>query len=525
VAGARLEQASVAVEGGNYGRAQDLLLWSDPLLSHPDLSDVRSDLERLKAQVSTYAEFKALLDDARFACRFGSRAEKSRGRADCERLITLYDEIEHRRDRGASGLPPLNAEQEQLFREDVFEAFLTAAHVEQELARGKGEAAEQEAARQALGWLDQAERVLPGTRNLRVHRAPCRERLGDGAGAKADVEAARAIVPTVAVDHFWHGFANYLRGDEARDKKDAKTAQDFYHQELAEYAAFLQLRPDHFWGYFNWANCHAQLNTRPDLHDALVGFTACIRLRPSFPWPYNNRGTVHLRLAEPEMAMADFTAALARNSVYPEAHTNRGLAFLAQGKTDLALQDFGRAIELNPDAVAAYAERAEIHAQRKQYAEAAHDYTRLLDLGADRAPLLEKRAAAYRSLGRTDEAIQDYGALLALDPKNLGARAARADLLFARGRYAEMLGELDLLIEAKPGAAVLWQRRGLLSWLNLKDFDAALADLNEFAGLAPKEAEPHRCIGVILLGRRQYGPALEALKRAVDLRPGYPEAI
>jgi tetratricopeptide (TPR) repeat protein/tRNA A-37 threonylcarbamoyl transferase component Bud32 len=522
----RLDQAVEAIAGGNYPRARDLLQWSDPLLtSHAGLAAERAELETLRSQVGVYAAFRELLDNARFACRFGSRAQKEEGRGWCRQLLSLYDEIEAHTGRGAAGLPPLNDDQQQLFKEDVFEAFLTAAQVEQDLARGGGQAAEEAAARQAVDWLNRAEQVLPGTRALLVHRAPSLDRLGNHDAARADMDKALTIPPASAVDHFWHGFANHLRGDEALLKKDVKAAHDFYRLEIAEYAAFLQLRPDHFWGYFNWANCHAHLNEKADLYDALIGFTACMRLRPDFPWPYNNRGTVHLRLEEFEPALADFTAALARNPHYPEAHANRGLAYLALGKTDLALDDFTQAIALDPDHVAAYTKRAEIYQQRKQNAEAVHDYTRLLDLGGDKAPLLEKRAAAYRALKQPDEAIQDYGQLIALNPKNLQGRATRADLLLERERYAEAREDLSRILDAAPKAAPVRRARAIINWQKLREFDAALADWEQLAREAPSDPEPPRCIGVILLGRRQYGPALVALQKALDLRPGYPEAV
>src|SRR5262249_42754654 len=59
----------------------------------------------------------------------------------------------------------------------------------------------------------------------------------------------------------------------------------------------------------------------------------------------------------------------------------------------------------------------------------------------------------------------------------------------------------------------------------LKEFDAALADFERFAELAPKDAEAYRCIGAILLGRKQYPAALDAIRKALTLQPGYPEAI
>jgi tetratricopeptide (TPR) repeat protein/tRNA A-37 threonylcarbamoyl transferase component Bud32 len=491
-AGQRLDQAKEAVAGGDYHRAQDLLQWSDPLLgSHPALRDVRSELHDLKARVDVYAEFKERLDGVRFACWFGSRRQQEESRRHYRELLELYDEIEGRTGRGSAGLPALNAEQEQLFKEDVFEAFLIAGQMERDLAKDTGEAAERRAAQQALEWFNRAEQILPGTRVLRVNRAPCWAKLGNADADRADIEQAKVIPPTSAVDHFWHGYADHRRGDAARGKKDLKAAEESYRHEMVEYAAFLQLRPDHFWGYFNWANCHTQLNERRDLYDALIGYTACIRLRPDFPWPYNNRGTVHLRLEQFEQAVADFTAALARNPDYPEAHANRGLAYARLGKTDSALEDFTRAIALDPDYALAYRERAEIYRKRKQY----------------------------------DEAIQDYGRLLELEPKNLQTRATRVDLLLARERYAEARDDLTVIVKTAQNPAPALRMRAVVNMQKLKDFDAALADWEQYAPLAPKDPEPHRSIGAIHFARRQYGPALEALQKALDLRPGYPQAV
>jgi len=525
IASERLEQAARRIAAGNYQQAQDILQWSDPLLSHGDLADVRLSLQTLGAQVDVYATFHKLLDSARFTCRFGSRRQRELGRDYCHQLLALYDEIEERTGRGASGLPPLSEEQQQLFKEDVFEALLTAAQVERELAVGDDEASRRKAAAKAIGWLNRAERLLPGTRTLYVQRAPCWAELGDAQADKADIEKAKTIAPTSAVDRFWHGFANHTRGDKALAEKDTQAARDFYHKEIAEYAAFLQQRPEHFWGYFNWANAHVQLGGRDDLYDALIGFTACIRLRPDFPWPYNNRGTVNLRLGQHELATLDFSAALERNSNYPEAHTNRGLANRALKKPDLAVKDFTRAIALNPDAAEAYAARAEIYRERKQDALALEDYTHLLALTENKTPILEKRAAVYRLLNRTSEAVLDYGELIKLNPNNLQDRVKRAQLFLAQEKYAAARDDFTAILDKAPTAADILRARAIVNWQNLKDFDAALADFERFARLAPRDAEPYRCIGAILLGRRQYPEALDALQKAVLLRPGFPEAI
>ena len=517
----RLEEAQAAVSGGDYRRAKDLLGWSDPLLDgSAALADVRERRDTLRDQVDVYAEFKQLLDDARFDCRFGSRAQKERGRQTCARLLALYDQIETRTGSAAAGLPPLTAEQEQLFKEDVFEAFLVASLVEQELATG--EESRREAARRAIGWLNRAEQVLPGTRAVYVQRAACWGVLDDREADKADIKRAEAIEPTSAVDRFWRGFAHHLRGDEAARKNDPKAAQEFYRKEVAEYAAFLQLRPDHFWGYFNWAVSLVSLN---DLEDAAIGFTTCTRIRPDFPWPYNNRGTIHLRQKRFPLAVQDYTVAIGLNPEYVEAWANRGTAHAALGETEQALRDLDRAVELNPDYAPAYAKRAEILREAKRYPEAARDLDRLIALSTDTGPLYLQRAQVYQAMDRGDDALKDYDRVLAANTRNPTAYFNRAGLHYSRKDYVKARDDYSRVIDIAPKAALAYANRAVVNWLHLKDFDAAIKDWEQVGRLEPANPDPHRFIGAVLTGRRAYREAVESLDRALERKPGYPEVI
>ena len=229
IAGERLDPGQPRrIAAGKYQQAQEILQWSDPLLNNDDLTDVRLSLDTLRAQVNVYAEFHQLLDSARFACRFGSWRQRELGRDYCHKLLALYDEIEERMGRGVSGLPPLSAEQQQLFKEDLFEALLTSAQVERELAVGGDEASRRAAATKAIGWLNRADKLLPGTRTLHVQRAPCWAELGDAQADKADIEKAMTIAPTSAVDRFWRGFADHTRGDKALAEKDTQAAAPIF---------------------------------------------------------------------------------------------------------------------------------------------------------------------------------------------------------------------------------------------------------------------------------------------------------
>jgi tetratricopeptide (TPR) repeat protein/tRNA A-37 threonylcarbamoyl transferase component Bud32 len=523
VAGERLEQATAAISAGDHRRARQLLDEADlPFLnSSPELTEVRAQLDRLKEQVQVYAAFKELLDQARFTC-FGSSSQKKEGQGHCRRLLALHDRIVNQTGEAASGLPPLNADQQQRFKEDVFDAFLIAAIVERDLAAGGDEAAQQQAARQALDWLNRANEVLPGMRAFYANRAECWGVLGNQAAADADAKRALAIEPAAAVDHFWHGFANNRRGEQALRKKDRKAAEESYRRALAEYAAFLWLRPDHFWGYFNWSLAHVRLG---DWQEAPFGFTACIHLRPDFPWSYNNRGHVLLQLKSYDKAIEDCTAALARNERYFEAYENRGLAYLGQGKIDPALRDFNRAIELSPDHPPLYSERAEALRKQKQHAEALRDYDHMLDLGADKSAVYLQRAATYQEMDRTAEALRECDRVIALNAKNVSAYYVRGGIHAAARHYEQAYADYSTVLDLVPRAVNVLRDRAILNWIYRKDFDAALSDAEQLARLQSNNPEAYRIIGSIHLGQRRYDEALRAFQKALDLKPDYTEVL
>jgi tetratricopeptide (TPR) repeat protein/tRNA A-37 threonylcarbamoyl transferase component Bud32 len=523
VAVERFEQAAEAIAGGDSRHAHDLLRQANlPLLnSRPELADVRSRMQSLREQVDVYAEFKKLLDQARFTC-FGSLSQKKEGRLYCRRLVELYDQIENQTGAAASGLPPLNAEQRQRFQEDVFDTFLIAALVERDLASDGEEAAQRQAARQALDWLNRANKAVPDTRTFYAHRSACWGKLGDRGRDEADGKRAKAIEPTTAVDHFWHGFANHLRGDQAAGKSDPKGAEEFYRKELAEYAEFLRLRPDHFWGYFNWSVAHMKLG---GWQEAILGFTVCIHLRPDFPWSYNNRAANLLQLKRYDRAAEDGTAALARDDRYFEAYENRGIALLRRGETEPALQDFNRAIELNPNHAPLYLARAEAFRKCKRQAEALRDYDRMLELGADKAQVYSQRVDTYCEWNRLAEALREQDRVVALNAKNASAYYRRAGLHATSGHHLQARDDYSAVLALVPRAVNVLRDRAVLNWIFLKDFDASLDDCEQLLRLQPKNPEAYRIIGAIHLGRRQYEPAMDAFRKALDLKHDYTEVL
>jgi tetratricopeptide (TPR) repeat protein/tRNA A-37 threonylcarbamoyl transferase component Bud32 len=524
IAEARLQQAIDLVQEGNFLGAKQLLQRDDAVLaSAADLQELRTTIDTLRRQIEVYAELKKLSDNVHFASRIGSPAQKKKGHEYCLQFLELFKGVTAKTGDAASGLPPLSRGEERLFKEDVFDVFLDAAQLEVDLVAKATDERHQAGDRKAIEWLNRAEQVLPNTRVVRVRRAASWERLENKAEYHADMAKAGLIKPTSsAVDRYWHGYADHLRALDARNKKKPQEEAEFFRREIAAYAAFLEQRPEHFWGYFSWALAQAEVR---QLHDAMIGFTACIRLRPQFPYPYNNRGTVHLRLGEFEEAVRDYSTALELAADFPDALMGRALAYRLQGKHALALADVNKMLQIDKDHAPAFEERAAIRTATKDFDGAAKDLTRFIALTSDKIPALFKRAELYRKINKLAEALADYTDILTLKPDAEKAFRGRADVYDALKDYPKARGDLTALLDARPDDVELLRKRAFLTLVNLKDPEGSLEDWSRLVQLRPKDLEVHYLSGIVHAGLRRYGAALAELDTALQLKRDHLPAI
>jgi serine/threonine-protein kinase len=498
----RWQQATAAVSSGGFGRARDLLMWSDPLMSTaPDLADVREKLDVLRTQITALKEFRELLDRVRYLGLFGGAITPEAQSASHE-LIALYDQVEKHQEVGRHGWPPLNPHQQQLLQEDIFEAYLVSSIVERSAVLNSGDQMQLVGAtRLSIDWLNRAEKVLPPTKALFVWRGGYQEKLGDNEAAKADFERAKQIEPTSAVDRFWHAFADYRRAEDALENKDNKSAGNFYRLAAIGFAKVIEVRPENFWAHFSWANCLPKLG---DGYGAVVGYTACIQIRPDVPWPYKNRGTIHFQLGERDLALADFDKAVALGPEDATILALRGDYFSALKDFAKAKADYSAALQLQPSNMQVRRSRAVVSLLSKDFEDSLADWQELakrlpqnyephlriatiylgqqsfapalaeLQIALERKPdepnALLARATIRRWQGQTEEAFADINLVVdKLVPDRHDYLIERADLLRALGRDAEAIQDYQRCVTLQPkqtdgylGLACVYERQGTL---------------------------------------------------------------
>lgn len=217
-----------------------------------------------------------------------------------------------------------------------------------------------------------------------------------------------------------------------------------------------------------------------------------------------------------------FSHALAVTERNYVAHDNRGLHLFKHGQPDAAIADYRRALAINPAYLNANNNLGHALAQLGRPAEAIPLYRVALQANPAHLEVRNNLANALSDTGQLDEATQHYQFVLERAPNHVNALNGSAVLLAMRGQPAEAKARLERALQLAPGNASAHNNLGnVCHMLGLRD--EAVRHYRDATALNPNDPHPHMLIGALLIEQRKFGEAVEALQRAVAIRPS-PEA-
>lgn len=177
---------------------------------------------------------------------------------------------------------------------------------------------------------------------------------------------------------------------------------------------------------------------------------------------YINRGIGYFGLQQYDKAFADIEQGIALVPKNPVGYLQRANVWQARGELDKAIADLTRATELNSKYVYAFYNRGNFYLQKGDFAKADADFTTAIAIDPKLPVLYANRSNVRSSLKRFDEAIDDATRSLALMPKNTG-----------------------------PGVRAISLGNRAVAYGGKKQFDLAIADLDEAIKLAPRPGFYH----------------------------------
>jgi serine/threonine protein kinase/tetratricopeptide (TPR) repeat protein len=238
------------------------------------------------------------------------------------------------RSRGAG----LGEEAEQRLQTDLLDLAIIGTTLR---VRRAGEREEEQARREALTVLTEAEAALGPSPVLEQERRTCTAALGSE-------QAPTRLSARTVWEHYALGRSFLLAGtlDQAAD----------------EFESVLATRPQHFWSQFYLGVCCYR---RKRYDQAVEAFGACVALSPQSAECYHNRALASAARDDTQRALRDCNRALELSPNLAAAVYNRGLLHHRAGRYAEAEADLRRALERNPENTAA---RALLEQVRKKLA-------------------------------------------------------------------------------------------------------------------------------------------------------------
>jgi serine/threonine protein kinase/Flp pilus assembly protein TadD len=168
------------------------------------------------------------------------------------------------------------------------------------------------------------------------------------------------------------------------------------------------------------------------------------------------------------------------------------------------------------------------------YAAAVKSYGQAVELNPDHAEAYFRRGGLYAQLGRHEEAAADFSRVIELDPKGPGAwfndpkealsRRNRANAYLNLRQYERAIADLERVRQAAPENAQAHNNLARVlatcpdgRW---RDPARAVELARRAVGLAEKSGPYWTTLGVAQYRAGDWGAAVEALRKAVELRRG-----
>uniref|UniRef100_A0A803VZ68 dolichyl-phosphate-mannose--protein mannosyltransferase n=1 Tax=Ficedula albicollis TaxID=59894 RepID=A0A803VZ68_FICAL len=298
--------------------------------------------------------------------------------------------------------------------------------------------------------------------------------------------------------------------------KDVVEAKDYYRRAL-------QLNPQHNRALFNLGNL---LKSQGKKAEAVILLRDSIKYGPEFADAYSSLASLLAEQERLKEAEEVYRAGIENCPESSDLHNNYGVFLVDTGSPERAMSHYKQAILLSPTHHVAMVNLGRLHRSLGQNKEAEVWYKRALKVSR-KAEILSPLGALYYNTGRYEEALQVYREAAALQPSNKDIRLALAQVLAMMGRTKEAEKMTNHILNEDAECLECYR---LLSAIYSKQelYAKALEAIEKALQLKPKDpkviSELFFTKGNQLREQNLLDKAFESYKRAVELNPDQAQA-
>ncbi|EOA96635.1 Transmembrane and TPR repeat-containing protein 1, partial [Anas platyrhynchos] len=298
--------------------------------------------------------------------------------------------------------------------------------------------------------------------------------------------------------------------------KDVLEAKDYYRRAL-------QLNPQHNRALFNLGNL---LKSQGKKEEAVMLLKDSIKYGPEFADAYSSLASLLAEQERLKEAEEVYKAGIENCPESSDLHNNYGVFLVDTGAPERAVSHYRQAIRLSPAHHVAMVNLGRLHRSLGQNKEAEAWYKRALKVSR-KAEILSPLGALYYNTGRYEEALQVYREAASLQPSNKEIRLALAQVLAMMGRTKEAEKMTNHILSEDVQCLECYR---LLSAIFSKQehYTKALEAIDKALQLKPKDpkilSELFFTKGNQLREQNRLDEAFESYKRAVELNPDQAQA-
>ncbi len=217
-------------------------------------------------------------------------------------------------------------------------------------------------------------------------------------------------------------------------------------------------------------------------------FNQIIAVKPYWAQPYFYRAIAKLSLDDYRGAEEDASAAIERNPFISTAYEVRGVALQNMGRQREAIADYDRALEQLPHSRNILLNKAIAQEEIEDYAGADSTYSTLLRIFPKFDTGYVGRARLHLAQGDTVAALADIDTALSINKNSTNAYSLRSDIAIkSKKDYESALADMNEAIKLQPQFAGYFINRAYLRY-NLNDYFGAMADYDYAIQLEPLNA-------------------------------------
>ncbi|XP_052523996.1 protein O-mannosyl-transferase TMTC1 isoform X2 [Tympanuchus pallidicinctus] len=261
--------------------------------------------------------------------------------------------------------------------------------------------------------------------------------------------------------------------------KDVVEAKDYYRRAL-------QLNPQHNRALFNLGNL---LKSQGKKEEAVILLRDSIKYGPDFADAYSSLASLLAEQERLKEAEEVYKTGIENCPESSDLHNNYGVFLVDTGAPERAVSHYRQAIHLSPTHHVAMVNLGRLHRSLGQNKEAEAWYKRALKVSR-KAEILSPLGALYYNTGKYEEALQVYREAASLQPSNKETRLALAQVLAMMGRTKEAEKMTNHILD--------------------EDVECL---------------ECYRLLSAIYSKQEHYAKALEAIDKALQLKPKDPKII